>query len=467
MNQTDTVQKNTESRTIDKSRFVKLSFLQKLGYGVGGFASAFTWSFVSGYLMIFYTDTFGISATRIALLLLVTRILDALNEPAVGFFADRTNSPNGRYRPWLLYGWIPLLVMFIILFWAHPEWNESSKLIYAYITFNLFALAYTIVFMPYMALTSTITQDPGERSSLASMRLTTGIIGTMILAWIVAALEPFFSQKFGASYGYMLTAAVLGVISVPLILIVYRNTKEIVLPPPTQKKLSYWAQIKALRHNRPQILVFLGQFVNGLTVYGRMSVFLYYFKYNAGNPALMATFILFMRIPMILGTITSDFYAKKLKNKARVFTISFICYGVILLINSLMTPSTQPILFWVLVVIASYFHGVGYPQLYAMTPDTVEYAQMVTGARNDGFASSMATLSDQSGMAIGTSLMAYILGDLGYVPNVQQSASVLAGINAMMFIVPGIFSILAGLIFIGYKLDFRKFEEVVQTLQQS
>ena len=144
-----------------ESKRQQVPLLSKLAYGMGDVGCNFSWMFVGNFLMIFYTDVFGIGMGAVATLMLVSRIWDAVNDPIVGGLSDRTHSRWGRYRPWLLFGAPLTAIVLVLTFWAHPDWSQSGKVVYMAVTYGTLVLGYTCVNITYGTLCGAMTQNPG------------------------------------------------------------------------------------------------------------------------------------------------------------------------------------------------------------------------------------------------------------------------------------------------------------------
>ena len=151
---------------------IKIPFWKASCFGLGDFGNNFVWTFVGSYLMIFYTDVFGIPMAAVSLLMLIARAWDAINDPIIGGLSDRTRTRWGRYRPWVLLMSFPTAIITVLTFWAHPDWSDTSKIVYMYVTYALLVLCYTGVNIPYSAMTSVLTQNTDERAKLSTMRIT-------------------------------------------------------------------------------------------------------------------------------------------------------------------------------------------------------------------------------------------------------------------------------------------------------
>lgn len=145
-----------------KQYYVKLPLWKKCTFGMIDSANNFSWSYISSFLAIYLTDTFLIPAATVSLMFLLCRFWDAINDPIVGYLADRTRSRWGRYRPWIMFASAPLFITTALLFWPHPEWAVGVKTAYVVILYALVVLFYTMVNLTYGSLNSVVTQDPGR-----------------------------------------------------------------------------------------------------------------------------------------------------------------------------------------------------------------------------------------------------------------------------------------------------------------
>ncbi|WP_281730393.1 MFS transporter [Metabacillus endolithicus] len=221
-------------QTIIVHKKGKLSFSTKLSYGFGDFASQLLWSFSGSYLTIFYTDVVGITPALVALIMLIARIWDGINDPMLGFLADRTKSKHGRFRPYILYG-TPFLALFSVLAFTAPGFggNMEAKVAWFMFTYIGLGMLYTIVNLPYGSLAAVMSKDSGERTALSSFRMLFTNLGSVLLSVISMPLILLFSSGTGdqiTARGYTMTAIVLAVIAIPLFYLVFFKCKEVVQP---------------------------------------------------------------------------------------------------------------------------------------------------------------------------------------------------------------------------------------------
>ena len=155
--------------SADGGARARLRFREKAGYGIGDFGFNLYWANISAFLLIFYTDVMGLAAAAVGTMMLVTKIVDAITDPLIGALADRTRTRWGRFRPYLLWGALPLAVTGVLT-WTVPDLDQGGKLLWAYATFSLMMLAYTVLSMPYSALSGVMTADSQQRTTLISFR---------------------------------------------------------------------------------------------------------------------------------------------------------------------------------------------------------------------------------------------------------------------------------------------------------
>ena len=257
-----------------------LSFKEKLGYGLGDTASNFFFQVFNIFLLYYYTDVFGLAPAAVGTMFIVTKVVDAVSDPVMGLIADRTNSRWGKFRPYILFGAVPYGFCGYLMF-ASPELSDSGKLIYAYCTYTLMMLSYTVINVPYSALMGVISSSSLERTKVASFRF----ICAFGAAWVVGTFVGPLKNLLGGGdevLGFRLTMIIFAVISVALFWITFATTKERVSPPKGEKT-DIRLDLKALVSNGPWLALFLSAIVTLMNIAVRNGSLLYYFKYYVGD----------------------------------------------------------------------------------------------------------------------------------------------------------------------------------------
>src|SRR5210317_1606765 len=202
----------------------KLSFKEKIGYGLGDTASHFVWDMVGFWILIFYTDTFGISAAAAGTIMLIARVWDMVSDPLMGVIADRTNTRWGKFRPYILWMAIPYGVLAVLTF-TTPNLGPTGKVIYAGITYLLLMTVFTAINLPYSSLGAVMTSDSYERAGLNSYRFIFAFVGQFIVTGTALTLALYFGQGDNAK-GYQYTLTLFAVISFILFMVTFKTTKE-------------------------------------------------------------------------------------------------------------------------------------------------------------------------------------------------------------------------------------------------
>jgi glucuronide carrier protein len=187
---------------------MKLRGIQYPGYGAGDAANNLTFSLVSSFLLIYYTDVVGISAAAAGTLFLIVRVWGGVADLIAGRAVDATNTRWGKFRPYLLFASIPLLLLNVAVFSIPGSLGASGQLAFAYVSYVLFQLAYSFVNIPYGSLSAAMTQDPDERAKLSTSRT----IGTSLMILVIAVVvSPQISGGGDLQRSLTLTTVVLAV----------------------------------------------------------------------------------------------------------------------------------------------------------------------------------------------------------------------------------------------------------------
>ncbi len=438
----------------------KLSFLEKVGYGLGDTASNLYFQMFVIFLLYFYTDVFGIPAAAAGTLLMVSRFWDAVNDPIMGIIADRTNTKWGKFRPYLIWASGPLAVIGVFTFLT-PDFTMAGKIVYAYIMYILIMMAYTAVNIPYSALMGVLSPNSMERTSVSTYRFVLAFVGAFIVQGVTLPLVNFFGSGDEA-VGFPITMAVFGILACLMFYICFKATRERVQPPPTQTS-SLKNDLKDLVHNKPwMILLVMGVFSLGYIIL-RGGTIVYYFKYYIENTALTSLFMVLGTIAVIAGVMCTQFFARRLGKKK--FYIIVMSLSTLFTMLFYFIPKEQLILIFAVHILISFVMAPQAPLLWAMYADTADYSQWRNGRRATGLVFSAATFAQKFGIALGGGLSGWLLAYYGFVANIDQSPETLQGIRMMMSFIPAIGSIIAVVAALFYPLDeaiMKKIEEDIK-----
>lgn len=441
----------------------KISLKEKVGYATGDLACNFIYQTVSSFLLFFYTDVFGISAVAAGFMFLIVRLFDAVMDPFIGTVVDRTNTKYGRFRPYLLYGAFPFAGVAILCF-TTPSFSDPVKLVYAYITYILLSVTYSLVNIPYAALTSAITQDNKEVVSLTSIRMLFSNIGGLIVSFGVPLLAGIFTNATGkTSTGWQITMSIMGILGALLLIYCFFNTQERVkIKHSEETKINFKDIFLQLKVNRPLVIICLLFILNFGVNSIINSVGIYYVTYNVARPDLVKWYGLMGTLPaLILMPLMPAMYKWMGKKKLLFTSLSFKAIGLIALF---IIPATMVPLVFTGRLIAALGTITAGAFTWALIPETIDYGQYKTGKRANGVIYALVGFFFKFGMAIGGIIPGLILAKFGYVANQTQTPIALHGILITMTVIPVVFVIIELFAISFYNLDEKEHKRILSEL---
>lgn len=454
----------------------KLPLREKVGYGFGDLASVLFWQTIMVYLLYFYTDVFGLTAKAAGIMFFVSRVMDAFFDVVIGMTADRTRSRWGKFRPYILWGAVPLAVSAVLAF-STPSFADTGKLIYAYITFIAFMFLYSTVNIPYTALLGVISGDPVERADAATSKFIGAFTAGIIVSATALPLARYFGEGNDAK-GWHMTMIIYAVAAVVFLLITFLSAHERVLPI-AKEKTNVKNDLEDLSKNVPWILLFIVTILFILFVCIRMNVTTHYFKYYVGEQevslfgkthkygfeVLTSAFNTVGQVLSLLGTAMVPLFARFLGRKRAaiiLFITALVCTG-----SFYFFKPENLVLIFVFQAIGSLAGGPISALFWIMYADTADYSEWKTGRRATGLVFSASIMSNKLGWAIGSMIAAFILATTGFVANVAQNIDVLNGLKAMMSVIPVAVGVVALIILMFfYKLDETTMKKVKAELDE-
>ncbi len=451
----------------------KLSFKEKIGYSLGDTASNLFFQTFILFLPIFYTDVFGLPAAAMGTLFLFTRIFDAANDPIMGTLADRTNTRWGKFRPYILFFAIPFGIMGVLTF-TTPDFDASGKLIYAYLTYNFLMVMYTIVNVPYSALMGVITPNSMERTEVSSYRFVAAFIGALIVQASTISLVKYFGKGSDA-VGWQWAMGCLAGLAALLFFITFITTKERVQPPKEQKA-EFKKDLRDLFTNKPWLLI-AGATVFQLTyIVMRGSSIAYYFKYYVGDQqlnlfgnvialsqeAFTSSFLLSGSIATIVGVVLTKWFSKIL-DKKNTYAGFLIASAAINAVFYFARPQ-DVILIYVLNLLVSFLFGPVSVLQWAMYTDTADFSEWKNRRRATALLMAASLFALKLGLALGGTLVGWVLAYYGFVANQTQTAEAMAGIVLLLSLYPAIFGIAGGLLMMRYPLTNKMMVKIEEEL---
>jgi GPH family glycoside/pentoside/hexuronide:cation symporter len=428
----------------------KLSIKEKVGYGLGDTASHFVWDMVGFWILIFYTDTFGITAAAAGTIMLIARFWDMASDPIMGIIADRTNTRWGKFRPYILWMAIPYSVLAVLAF-TTPDLGTTGKVIYAGVTYFLLMTVFTAINLPYSSLGAVMTSDSYERAELNSYRFIFAFVGQFIVSGTALSLALYFGKGDNAK-GYQYTLMLFSIISFILFMITFKTTKERVNPPKGQKE-SLKEDFKNLVKNRPWVILFFVGIISFIMFAMQNLSIAYYFKYYIGKEENVQLFNVIGTIALIVAIPFSKPLAKRF-GKRNVFIASSLLSGFFFIL--LYLPGVTDIkLIYAFNILAKMTYAPAVPLLWTMLADTADYSEWKSGRRATGLVFSAATFAQKAGWGIGGALAGWLLAIFHFVPNVDQTETAITGIKLMISVFPGILYMSCAFLLYFYAIDHK------------
>ena len=423
----------------------KLSKLSIVGYGAGDAANNLAFTTATMFLLVYYTDVAGISAAAAGTLLLVVRIFDAFADVFAGRMVDRTFSKRfGKFRPFIMFGSIPLLLLSVATF-SVPQLGESGTLLYAYVTYAALGLAYSLVNIPYGSLAGAMTQEPGERAKLGSARMVGGLLVGSALGIFVAPLI-----KPGADLQGTFTTITLVFVAIGAALYFFTVTTAKERVHRAVPNVSVKQSMDTLKGNKPLLMLCISSFFFLSGYLALTSVQLYYLRDVLGRLDLYPVLSI---IQLVFTFVLAAFMPRLVRSigKKRVYIYSSLLTvlgGAIIFF----TPASQVWMGFTGLVISLLGVLAVNIVVWALEADTVEYGEWKTGVRTEGITYALFSFTRKTGQAVGGALAAYALALGGYKSGAVQTADAVFGIQLAAGAIPAVLTILAVLVMSKYKL---------------
>ncbi|MGL4851694.1 MAG: MFS transporter [Phocaeicola sp.] len=446
---------------------------EKIGYGLGDMASSMFWKLFGSYLMIFYTDVFGMSAAAVGTMFLVTRVWDSANDPLFGILADRTNTRWGKFRPYLLHLALPFGLIGILTFMT-PDWGATSKIIYAYITYSLMMTVYSAINVPYGSLLGVISPNPQERNVLSVYRMMFAYMGSFIALLLFMPMVNAFSQGGSEQQGWTLAVVVISIMCTALFYGCFALTRERVKPI-KEEQTPLKQDLKELIQNRPWWIL-LGSGIAALVFNSiRDGGTVYYFKYfivEEGHQAihffgvsfvLSGLYLALGQIANLIGVILAAPISNRIgKKKSYMGAMSI---ATILSIAFYWLDRESLELIFIFQVLISMCAGSIFPLLWSMYADCTDYSELRTGNRATGLIFSSSSMSQKFGWAIGSALTGWLLAYFGFQANTVQNAEAIQGIKMFLSFLPAVGTILSVIFISMYPLSEKKMITITAQLE--
>ena len=444
-----------------------LKFSERLGYGLGDTASNFFFQTFNIFLLYYYTEVFGISAAAVGTMFFVTKLWDAINDPLMGAIADRTQTRWGKFRPYLLFIAVPYGLMGFLMF-ANPDFGDTGKLVYAFVTYTAMMMLYTAINVPYSALMGVMTPSSTERTVLSSFRFVGAFGGGLLISMLVRPMVTYFGAEDEAM-GFRITMAIFAVMSIAFFWITFATTKERVESSP-EEKVSIKNDLSILLANRPWIVLCFAGIFTLSSIAMKSAVTIHYFKYHVMDDG-SAYFLFFDKtslfltlnsLVLIIGVSATKFLSDRFEKRSLMIWLS--------LANAFFTASLffiSPDNYWTLAFfscLGALVSGPTAPLVWSMYGDVADYGEYRFKRRTTGLIFSASMFAQKFGLTIGAGLSGWLLSAFGYVANTEQSDTSMLGIKLLFTLIPAAIAMLNVGALMLYSLRDQEVEEIERSL---
>jgi len=392
---------------------------EKVGYSLGDLAANFIFQAMLALQLDFYTHTFGLTAAQAGTLFLVVGLGVACLNPVMGMIADRTSTRWGKFRPWLLWTALPFGVIGVLTF-TTPNISPAAKIIYAWTTYILLRVIYTVNNVPYASLTAVMTSDPDERTSISSYRQIAANSAGFIVASLAIPMVRFFGRGDDAR-GYQLTMGLLSLLSVIFFVIAFFTSKERIQPDP-QQKTSLTQDLSDLFKNRPWVMLFLATLFYFAAIVIRGNVMLPYFRFVAGNVDLFAWFNGFGLASLLIGVACSTAVSSRI-GKRQLFVVSMILTGIFNAALFVIPPHATTLII-ATEIVRQFVYGLSGPIIWSMMGDVADYGEWKTGRRASGTVTAAVVFALWAGLALGGAIAGWLFSFYGFVSAAPEQTAV-------------------------------------------
>lgn len=456
------------------------SLKEKIGYGFGDMSSSMFWKIFSYYLPFFYSNIFGLSLVDAGVLVLVTRIWDAVSDPMMGIISDRTNTKWGKYRPYLL--WVaPFFSICGILLFTTPDLNYGGKLIWAYVTYILMMTVYTGINVPYGAMLGVMTDDSNEKTVFSSFRMFFAYGGSFISLFLWEPLTNLLGG-YNTPGGWFWAMAVIAAACFVMFILCFLMTKEHLK---TVSTVSVGNDFKALLTNKPWWLLIGAALCFNLFNTVRGATVAYFFQDIIGpNVSLVFFGLMFAfyaglflgvgEVSNMVGVASCVPIASKLGKKTTFILVN----GSLVLLSILFffIPCT-PTGYWMMLIsqiLISILTGIMSPLVWSMYADVSDYAELKFSTASTGLIFSSSSMAQKFGGAIGGAAVLWLLSGFGYITDpevlaqgpVAQPESALTCLRWLMSFVPACVALLSVCVVWFYPLTTERIKEINKELRK-
>lgn len=444
----------------------ELSLRTKIGYGICDVGGNIFFTVMSFWLLNYLTDTVGLAAGLAGTALMIGRIWDAVIDPFIGTLSDKTRTRWGRRKPYMLIGSILLMAAMVVMFKNPRLPGQTALFWWATLAYCALCTAYSLVNIPYSALTPELTSSYNERTSLNAFRMSFAIIGTLIAAGAGLLIVDAFATKklvgglslIDKSSGFTAMGIIFGAIMLGTALVTVFTVKEPSFTPKPSRMGLVKSYLSAFR-NKPFVLILLTWTFNVTGVTILSSTMIYYFKYIYHSENMTTLALLILLVSSMIFIPVWNALSRRIGKKAGFIAgMSLLVVTIALIFFFGHTAGVT--FFLVMMAVGGIGFSTGYIFPWAIVPDAIDYDTALTGEKREGIFYGIWTFSSQLGQAFAALVLGWVLNFAGYVPGALQGKNALLAIRLLLGPIAIVFYIVAIAVLFRYPIDEKRHAEI-------
>ncbi len=450
----------------------------------GAYSFQVSWVIFGYYLIYFYTDVVGLSATIAGTIMLVSRVADCFTDLWVGYMLDNVCYRWGRYRSWAIFGIAPLFLLFIGVFTALPTNNTSLKIAWAGLCYGCFgSIGATFSFMPQIAQFCNMTRNLRERETIAVIKSVCTNLAQVVAASFFLPLVNFFGGN-GANEakGYFWAAFTIGLTVMLFQILNVGMTRKYELNRDGScrehlKQVEHekiWSQLQSFGKNRPAIVLQIGEVLKQIMQAIKNGMIIYVFTYYLGSENFYSVAMFAFTIALMAGVFLMKPVIRLFKDTGRAYQFCMLASAVLSILIFVLcrvkgqahaAESMHFGLLFVLFILNGILSGAYYSFANVMIPATVDYGEWKNGKGQAGIVSAINGFCITIGAALGAQIMGILLDSSGYVANQMQSANTLYWLLILAFVLPAIITLIHFIVQMFYGLTDKRLDECMQEIR--
>lgn len=440
-----------------------LTLKEKVGYGIGAFGKDLVYALVSGFILFYFNDVLGISASFTGVMMMIAMLFDAFNDPIMGVLVEKTRSKYGKFRPWIFLGTLLNAFVLYLMFSIPSSFSGGTLLFYASLMYVLWGMTYTLMDIPFWSMIPSLTKPGKEREELSVIGRTSSSIGFAIPTVLTMIVVPLLasSERLGFSYFALFIAIIFVITEIICVLSVKEKTTE------NKKTVKVKDMFKALLHNDQTLIVVIGIVIFNASTSLTTQLALYFFKYDIGNEQFFSLFGAIGGAAQIIAMVIFPLLRKKFSLQQLLYLAIGCCiFGYLALFILASIKLTYIALLGIAAFIIYFGGGIITILTTVFLSDTIEYGEYKNGDRNEGVTFSMQTFVVKLASAFAVLIAGIGLDLVGLDQNLPvQSEQTLLGLRLIMTVLPIIRLIIMIIVFKRkYILNDNKMKEIINVL---